>query len=399
MHAAHAGGNAPTVLPQVYQYSLDWFIDLFIRAIAESEPDSNLDKRMDNLNVYFQYFLYRNVCRSLFEKDKLVFSLLLSSSLMAAYGLLDQTEWRYLLTGGILLGDLSKPNPAPEWVSDKLWTDINCLEQLPFAKNFAAKFASDPSTFKPFFDHPEPYLAFDLLPPWVQDYSHFQRMLLLRTIRLDKLVPCISQFVAGDLGQRYIEPPPFDLEGTFKDSTSTAPLVFILSPGVDPMAALLKFAESKGKKVDSISLGQGQGPHAERMVKKGHAEGMWVVLQNCHLFVSWMVALEKLVEEAISDPSSVSPSFRLWLTSYPSPAFPVLILQNGVKMTNEPPKGLRANIVGSYLSDPISDPEFYNACTKQDIFRKMLFGLCFMHAWMQERKQYGPLGWNSKCCR
>ena len=45
----------------MYQYSLDWFIDLFIRAIADSEPDSNLEKRMDNLNVYFQYFLYRNV--------------------------------------------------------------------------------------------------------------------------------------------------------------------------------------------------------------------------------------------------------------------------------------------------------------------------------------------------
>jgi len=59
-------------------------------------------------------------------------------------------------------------------------------------------------------------------------------------------VPGISQFVAKELGQRYIEPPPFDLEGTFQDSTNTSPLIFILSPGVDPMLSLLKFAESKG---------------------------------------------------------------------------------------------------------------------------------------------------------
>lgn len=114
-------------------------------------------------------------------------------------------------------------------------------------------------------------------------------MLILRVLRLDKLVPTISQFVASDLGQKYIEPPPFDLEGTFRDSTNTSPLVFILSPGVDPMLSLLKFAEGKGRKVDSISLGQGQGPAAERMLKAGQKEGFWIVLQNCHLFVSWMV--------------------------------------------------------------------------------------------------------------
>ena len=377
----------------MYQYSLDWFTNLFIRAIADSEANSDLEKRMENLNAFFLYFLYRNVCRSLFEKDKLVFSLLLCVSLLMGYDKLDYTEWRYLLTGGILLdaSGISK-KPPDAWVSEKMWQDINCLGQLPFAKGFAGKFASNVGAWKPFFDSPEPYLVFDQLPEWTKGYSEFQLMLVLRTVRMDKLVPTIAQFVAHDLGQKYIEPPPFDLEGTFKDSTSTSPLVFILSSGVDPMLSLLKFAESKGRRVESISLGQGQGPHAERMVKQGQKDGVWVVLQNCHVFVSWMVSLERLCEEM--DPKSVSSNFRLWLTSYPSPAFPVLILQNGVKMTNEPPKGLRANMVGSYLGDPINDPEFFSKCGKQDAFRKMLFGLCFLHAWLQERRKYGPLGWN-----
>ena len=102
------------------QYSLDWFIDLFVRAIADSEPSDVLDDRMENLDSHFQYFLYRNVCRSLFEKDKLAFSLLLCVALLKGYDKLDGQEWRFLLTGGILLDASSAPpNPAPEWMSQK----------------------------------------------------------------------------------------------------------------------------------------------------------------------------------------------------------------------------------------------------------------------------------------
>ncbi len=46
----------------------------------------------------------------------------------------------------------------------------------------------------------------------------------------------------------------------YQDSTCLTPLIFVLSPGSDPMSGLLKYADSLRVKVDSISLGQGQGP-------------------------------------------------------------------------------------------------------------------------------------------
>jgi dynein heavy chain len=194
------------------------------------------------------------------------------------------------------------------------------------------------------------------------------------------------------MGEEYIKPPPFDLQACYNDSASHVPLVFILSPGSDPMGAVFRAADILKTTVDPISLGQGQGPKAERLIERAKQKGTWVVLQNCHLAPSWMTTLEKICEEL--DPDEIHPGFRLWCTTYPSDVFPVAVLQNGVKMTNEPPKGIRANLLGSFNVDPIANEDFYSSCTKGYEFRRLIFGLCFFHAVVQERRLYGPLGWN-----
>ena len=80
------------------------------------------------------------------------------------------------------------------------------------------------------------------------------------------------------------------------------PLIFILSPGVDPLIHLYKIASEKGMtgdKLQTISLGQGQGPIAAKMIEDAITKGSWIVLQNCHLAASFLNELEKICADVI----------------------------------------------------------------------------------------------------
>ena len=154
------------------------------------------------------------------------------------------------------------------------------------------------------------------------------------------------------------------------------------------MSELKKLSDQIGKRWESLSLGQGQGKKACEAIEKAQEHQTWVVLQNCHLAPSFMPILEGLLERIVDDPNS---DFRIWLTSMPSERFPVSILQNGVKVTNEPPKGLRNNMIRAYAG--MNNDEF-EGNKKSPEYKKLLFGLCFFNALILERRKYGPLGWN-----
>ena len=375
----------------MYQYSLEFFIRLFKKRLESTPKKDILSERIRVLIDDITQSFYTNICRGLFEKDKLLFSFMIASKIQLSGGKIAPKEWNFFLRGS--LGEEVATDGCPGFLLEKVFKE--CLQlstSIPTYKELIGELKSpDNSLIWHRVMESENPSEEPLTNKLQVQLDNFQKLLLMKILREEKLILSIKTFVKNTLGDLFIESPVFDLKGSFEDSSSTTPIIFVLSPGADPISYLI--ALSKEKEMDSrlkmLSLGQGQGEIAKEMIKSGRRNGDWVCLQNCHLAVSWMSTLERVQEnQNVSDTHS---DYRLWLTSMPSTKFPVPVLQNGIKITNEPPKGLKANLLRTYTEVTEAN---YESCKKPHEFKKLLFSLAFFHAVILERRKYGAIGWN-----
>jgi len=381
----------------MYQFSLDSYTTLFNQSIINSRRDAttkqdDLVGRNTGINNYHTYAVYTSTCRGLFERHKLLFAFQMTVRILQAEKKVNEEEYSFFLVGGTVLDkEKQKANPCKDWIAPLEWDNITELEKLPAFSGFASVFDQAARDWKAWYMSAKP--EEEHLPgAWESKCNDLQRLLVIRCLRPDRVLQVVSRYISTHLGPKYCDPPPFDLGVIYEGSTEKIPLIFVLSPGVDPTAQVFSLAEQRSRQVANCALGQGQAPVAERLVEAGQDQGSWVLLANCHLMLSWMPELENMVETYCSDPQRAPhPDFRLWLSSNPHPKFPITILQRGLKMTTEPPKGLRANL--GVLYNTVSMEQF-SRCQQSFKYRKLLFALSWFHAVLLERRKFKALGFN-----
>jgi len=316
---------------------------------------------------------------------------------------------------------MSKMNKSPaNWINESKWKE--CLQLSASIPAFAglcsniavngafwSKFSASENPFT--FLENEPRLPDEIATPadgrdhsphlgWdASSLTSFQRLIIVKVLRPECLVESVRLFVLERMGSKFVTSVGFDLQEIFEESNNRKPLIFILSPGSDPTSQLMRFArETRGSALhlDMISLGRGQGPRAEEAITKAYQQkGKWVFLQNCHHAASFMPRLQMIVRRISRPETEVDPNFRMWLSSKPDPSFPVSILQAGLKMTVEPPPGMKANLlrslggVGGVVTESV-----WEDSGPGPAWKRLLFGLCFFNAVVHERKKFGALGWN-----
>ncbi|EPY23032.1 hypothetical protein STCU_07926 [Strigomonas culicis] len=377
----------------MYEYSLSAFLhDVFAYSILKSDPSFEISDRLVNIINTLTYNLYCYVCMGIFEKDKLMLSLQMAIRLLEQESRIEHHELEFFLRGCVLASK-DFPTNSFSWLTERQWNDICKLSQSceVFAK-LPEQIKGAEEEWKAWFalDRPEDSKA---LPcGYSEQINEFQLLCLLRCFRLDRVYNGVTNFITQCdlLGERFVMPPILRYKEVLDKSSALAPVVCIVSPGANPADEIVKLATKEVgiDKLRSISLGQGQGDEAMKLVELGAVRGHWVLLQNCHLLSTWMKDLEKTIEKMDQQPPH--DQFRLWLTTEPSDSFPMGILQRSLKVVNEPPNGLKMNMKNT-LSRVTE--EQLEACMHPS-FRPLVFTLSFFHAVVQERRKYGKIGWN-----
>jgi len=388
------------IVDHMYQYSLESFTTFFFKAIEKTEEFEEVDPRVAALTHSIRMTIYQWVSRGLFERHKQIFLCQLTFRLMQK-GVLTSVEYTMQQMSFLLNCPIKTdvPNPLKKWLPDLAWYSIQRLIEIEMFDQFANHLEKEvPQRFEDWYNWPDP--ENEKLPlDWKKlDQQPFHKLLVIRCLRPDRITTALDGFIRKTLpaGNDFVDCDSTSsfiqvLTSAYNDSTPTTPIFFILSPGANPVKDVEDIARKQGidpnKNFHSVALGDGQEENANNKLSIGHKEGHWIMLQNVHLMPKYLYDLEKKLDAFALEGSN--PSFRLFLSSDPSNAIPIGLLEKSIKLTNEPPQGLKANMKRAFTFFDKADFE-----ERDHKMRTILFALCYFHSVMVERRKFGPKGWN-----
>jgi len=383
----------------MYNSSLGQFLGLFDYAVDHAEKNQLESKRVENIIKYLTYHVYRYVNRGLFERDKITFILMICFKVMTTDEKISNQDISIFLKSGTTLDRADKANPVTSWMENKIWLNAFALskhvyqgEPIPFFKDLCDNISRNEAAWKAWFLHSEP----ESIP--IPDYEErikadkeigpFIHLCLIRALREDRTLVAAKMFIFEKLGKPYIDPVSDPIESIYEESYSTIPVLFLLTAGADPTSSIDEFARKKKKyPTEKVSMGEGQDKYAEESIKKGFIDGSWTILQNCHLGLKFMEDLETILGG--DKQAEIHPDFRLWITCEPTPKFPLSLLQRAIKVTNEPPKGVKAGLWKTF--NTIVNQDFLEKVDHSS-WRSIIYAICFLHSVVIERRKFGPLG-------
>ncbi|XP_006750283.2 dynein heavy chain 17, axonemal-like [Leptonychotes weddellii] len=376
----------------IYQFSLKAFNVVFEKAIQKTTPAEEVRQRVINLTDEITYSVYMYTARGLFERDKLIFLAQVAFQVLSMKKELNPVELDFLLRFPFKAGVQS----PVDFLQHQGWGGIKALSEMDEFKNLDNDIEGSAKRWKKLVESEAPEK--EIFPKEWKNKTSLQKLCMVRCMRPDRMTYAVKNFVEEKMGSKFVEGRSVEFSKSYEESSPSTPIFFILSPGVDP----LKDVEALGKKLGftidngklhNVSLGQGQEVVAEDALDMAAEMGHWVILQNIHLVARWLSTLDKKVEHHSMGSHE---DYRVFISAEPAPSpeshiIPQGILENAIKITNEPPTGMHANL---HKALDLFTQDTLEMCTKEIEFKCILFALCYFHAVVAERRKFGAQGWN-----
>ena len=216
----------------------------------------------------------------------------------------------------------------------------------------------------------------------------FRRLLLIRCITPTRFVKSANDYIINSLGVKYGEGIILDMEKMWEESDKYSPMICFLSMGSDPSVQIELLSKKLLIDCHAVSMGQGQEIHARKLLSQAYTKGTWALLQNCHLSLEFC---DECLIQLTENTDRIHPDFRLWITTEVHPKFPIGLLQISIKYTAEPPRGIKAGLKRTFGG--LTHEQQLESNTR-DKWRPLLYTVAFLHTIVQERRKFGPLGWN-----
>ncbi|PIO76653.1 putative ATP synthase F1, delta subunit [Teladorsagia circumcincta] len=382
----------------LYHYSLDFLLDIFTCVLKSPELVQTQD-HMQRLNIItanlFQT-VYRRVSRGMMHADKVLLALLLMRISLRSVGGEPSydAQWDLLLGRSELFASKtshqSPPTALPYLTSQHVGA-LNKAQKLPGFENIIDIMCAQADHVKQWMtmDNPEaavPVLWEDPEQKLTSIGVAMNQLIVVHCLRSDRLMASAHRLVTAAFGEGFMQQDKvIDLHDIIDNEVSSSdPVLLCSATGYDASGKIEDLGVQTGRPVTSIAIGSSEGfSQADAALTAASKSGRWVLLKNVHLAPQWLGNMEKRLH-------TLKPhaNFRLFLTAEIHPKLPTSILRASRLVVFEPATGLKANLLRSLATLPAT------RLAKAPAERSRLYLLiCWLHALVQERLRYTPLGW------
>jgi dynein heavy chain len=322
------------------------------------------------------------------EKHRLLFASMLMFRMLLLENKISFLEFNFL-TSKIEIGPVPEmPVTVIPFLPGRAWASACSLQKIPALRSLTAELEMNADRWNIWYNSNNSE-SLDL-PGKFKHISRTHRYLIVLALRPDRAVPFLKEWISDEFGSWFLANSPYSAREFLKKCLPSKPVIFLLNRGLEFNARLLELncARSGEKHVIEFSLGPSHDSTFINALHKAVQSDSWVLIQNLHRARPNIFSfLSYIVDE--SAPKHAG--FRCVLTAAADeqlyPQFPLMFIECCLKISINPPMGMKACLIAEWENFHILDSE---SSTRVMHFAgaKLLFTLSVFHSFLYTTNRF-----------